>query len=198
MFERFTGSARQVVVSARQEARRLRHPFIGAEHLLLALLDDRSGATAGLLRDAGVTRERALAELARLAPSEGGPDVLGEGDAAALRAIGIDLNAVRAKVEEIFGPDAFAHSPSARPAPRRGLLRRRPRPGGPFSGRAKKVLELSLREAIALHHNFIGSEHILLGLLRDGGGLAGAILAEAAVDVDALRRRIIAALSKAA
>jgi ATP-dependent Clp protease ATP-binding subunit ClpA len=194
MFERFTMNARQVVVLSRQAAEELHHPFIGTEHLLLALLDSGCGATHVMLREAGLVREQVIADITRLARPEG--DALGEGDAAALEAIGIDLDAVRAKVEELFGPGALQ---PPQPPRRRGLLRRKVLEGRrPFSGRAKKVLELSLREAIALRHNFIAPEHILLGILRDNGGLAARILADAELDLQVLRRQAIAALGKAA
>jgi ATP-dependent Clp protease ATP-binding subunit ClpA len=197
MFERFTAAARSVVVLAKEEARQLNHVRVGTEHLLLAMLDESSGGTAVLLRDAGITRERVLADLNRLVPPVS--PALDDGDAEALQAIGIDLDAVRAKVEEIFGPGALRPPGAARPAPRRGFLRRKEvSPGGPFAARTKKVLELSLREAIVLHHNFIGSEHILLGLLREGEGLAAKILADAGVDFALLRAQTVAALKRAA
>jgi ATP-dependent Clp protease ATP-binding subunit ClpA len=193
MFERFTMNARQVVVLSRQAAEELHHPFIGTEHLLLALLDSGCGATHVMLREAGLTREQVIADINRLVRPE--PDVLGDGDAAALEAIGIDLEAVRAKVEELFGPGALQ---PPEPPRRRGLLRKAVEGRRPFSGRAKKVLELSLREAIALRHNFIAPEHILLGILRDNGGLAAKILTEAGLDFQALRRQAVAALAQAA
>jgi ATP-dependent Clp protease ATP-binding subunit ClpA len=193
MFERFTMNARQVVVLSQQAARELHHPFIGTEHLLLALLDSGCGATHVMLREAGLTREQVIADIRRLAHPEG--DAFGDGDAAALEAIGIDLQAVRAKVEELFGPGALQ---PPEPERRRGLLRRRVGKHRPFTGRAKKVLELSLREAIALRHNFIAPEHILLGILRENGGLAAKILTEAGLDFGALRRQAVAALDKAA
>jgi ATP-dependent Clp protease ATP-binding subunit ClpA len=197
MFERFTAAARSVVVMAREEAQRLNHACVGTEHLLLAMLDDSSGGTAVLLRDAGVTRERVLADIDRLVRPAS--PALDDGDAEALQAIGIDLDAVRAKVEELFGPGALRPPGAARPAPRRGFLRRKDvSRGGPFAARTKKVLELSLREAIALHHNFIGTEHILLGLLREGEGLAAKILADAGVDFALLRAQTVAALRRAA
>jgi ATP-dependent Clp protease ATP-binding subunit ClpA len=199
MFERFTATARSVVTMAKQEAQELNHPCIGTEHLLLAMLDESSGGTAVLLRDAGITRERVLADINRLVRPA--PEALDDSDAEALQAIGIDLDAVRAKVEELFGPGALRPPGAARPAPRRGFLRRKEVfPGGhlPFAARTKKVIELSLREAIALHHNFIGSEHILLGLLRENGGLAAKILADAGVDFAALRAQAVAALRRAA
>jgi len=61
----------------------------------------------------------------------------------------------------------------------------------PFTGRAKKVLELALREAIALKHNHIGDGHILLGMLRERDGIGARVIAEAALDLAALRREII-------
>jgi ATP-dependent Clp protease ATP-binding subunit ClpA len=194
MFERFTMNARQVVVLSGQAAEELHHPFIGTEHLLLALLDSDCGATHVILREAGVTRDQVIADINRLVR----PDVvaLGDGDAAALEAIGIDLDAVRAKVEELFGPGALQPPESPR---RRGLLRRKVFANHrTFSGRAKKVLELSLREAIALHHNFIAPEHILLGILRENGGMAAKILAGTGLDFQVLRRQAITALAKAA
>ncbi len=197
MFERFTAAARSVVVTAKQEAQQLNHGRVGTEHFLLAMLDESSGGTAVLLRDAGVTRERVLADINRFVPPA--PPALDDGDAEALQAIGIDLDAVRAKVEELFGPGALRPPGAARPAPRRGFLRRKEvSRSGPFAPRAKKVLELSLREAIALHHNFIGSEHILLGLLREGDGVAAKILADAGVDFALLRAHTVAALKRAA
>jgi ATP-dependent Clp protease ATP-binding subunit ClpA len=194
MFERFTMNARQVVVLSQEAARELGHGHIGTEHLLLALIDTGCGGTHVLLRDVRLTRERVVADIKRLT----GPDaeLLGDHDAAALEAIGIDLQAVREKVEELFGPGALQPPQPERP---RGLLRRKARSSRTrFNDRAKKVLELSLREAIALRQNFIAPEHILLGILRDNGGLAAKILAEAGVDFGQLRQRTIESLAKAA
>src|SRR2546430_357104 len=140
---------------------------------------------------------------ARVGPAvepKAGQGGLGDDGAAALKAIGIDLPAVRAKIEELFGPGAL-DPPD--PEPRRGLLRRRRTPQGPtnripFAARSKKVLELSLREALRLGHNYIGSEHILLGLIREGEGLAAQILVESGVSLDDLRARTMAALNQAA
>jgi ATP-dependent Clp protease ATP-binding subunit ClpA len=198
MFERFTTEARAVVVHAQEEAARLRHGYIGTEHLLLALLDPGSGVGYTVLHGAGLTPERVRADIRRLVGPGSGP--LGEDDAEALQAIGIDLPAVRAKIEEVFGPGAL-DCPA--PPPRRGLLgRRRARPGGPgripFTARAKKVLELSLREAVGLGHHYLGTEHVLLGLLREGRGLAAQIITEAGLCLDDLRARTISALDRAA
>ena len=200
MFERFTTQARDSVVRAQGEARQLGHRHIGTEHLLLVLLDPPAGVAYTVLHGAGLDAQRVRADIVRLVQNPW--DLLGEKDAAALEAIGIDLDAVRAKIEETFGPGALEPDP---PAPRRGIFRRRaasPRrsAGGhiPFTPRAKKVLELSLREALHLRHNHIGTEHILLGLLREGQGLAAKVIADAGIDADDLRQQTIVALTKAA
>lgn len=190
MFERFTVEAREVVTRARDEARGLRHRRVGTEHLLLALLDERAGIAYRVLHSAGITDDRVRADIRRLVGS--GSNLLSDEDAAALKTIGIDLDAVLSRIEETFGPVAPVPEP---PGSRRGL---RGRGGGPFGPRAKKVLELSLREAIRLRHNYIGSEHILLGILREGDGLAAKILTDAGVTIDGLRRQVVAALDKAA
>jgi ATP-dependent Clp protease ATP-binding subunit ClpA len=78
------------------------------------------------------------------------------------------------------------------------VLRRGRRAGGPFSARSKKVLELSLREALRLRHNYIGTEHILLGLVREGQGLAALVLTEAGIGLADLRRRVEVAVRHAA
>jgi hypothetical protein len=126
-----------------------------------------------------------------------GHKIFGDSDVAALQSIGIDLDAVRKKIEETFGPGALEPPPT--PCRRRGLLRRwRPQGHTPFTPRAKKVLELSLREALRLKHNYIGTEHILLGLLRDGEGLAAKVLTDEGFDLTDLRRWTLAALDVAA
>ncbi len=191
MFERLSTQAREVVARARHEARELGHPRIGTEHLLLAMLDERAGVAYAVLHQAGVDRQRVRAEVERLVgtPSK----LLNDEDAAALKTIGIDLDAVLARIEESFGPDALTPPP---PTPRRGLLRRRR--SDRLTPGARKVLQLSLREAIRLKHDYIGTEHILLGLLRDGDSLAAKILTEAGLALDDLRRATLVALGKAA
>jgi ATP-dependent Clp protease ATP-binding subunit ClpA len=197
MFERFTDKARAVVVGAQGHARELKHRRVGTEHVLLAILTTTpDGPTARTLRDVGVTAEIVREEIVRWVGVGNSP--LGEADADALAAIGIDLDAVRAKVEESFGegaldlPDADDIETSGSGLARRLLGgRKRPPMAGhiPFSPRNKKVLELSLREALRLKHNYIGTEHILLGMLREGEGLAVAILVERGIDLADLRRR---------
>lgn len=204
MFERFTQAAREVVVHSQFEAREMGHSPIGTQHLLLALVADENGSVARALREQGVdevsVREAIINRLGgRPAATDPLPDADDE-DAAALKAIGIDIEQVRRAIEENFGPDAL-RLPRKDEEPRRGLFGRlRGASGGhiPFSPRSKKVLELSLREAINLRHNFIGPEHIMLGLLREGEGLGALILAGARVDQAVLRAEMKRALDEAA
>ena len=104
----------------------------------------------------------------------------GEGVAAkALESLGISLEAVRQQVEEIIGRGQQAPS---------GHI--------PFTPRAKKVLELSLREALQLGHNYIGTEHILLGLLREGEGVAAQVLVRLGADLNRVRQQVIQLLEE--
>ena len=99
----------------------------------------------------------------------------GEGVAArALESLGISLEAVRQQVEKIIGRGQQAPS---------GHI--------PFTPRAKKVLELSLREAKALGHNYIGTEHILLGLIREGSGVAAQVLVKLGADLNRARQQVV-------
>ncbi|MEV6341739.1 Clp protease N-terminal domain-containing protein, partial [Actinoplanes sp. NPDC051851] len=103
----------------------------------------------------------------------------GEGVAAkALESLGISLEGVRQQVEEIIGQGQQAPS---------GHI--------PFTPRAKKVLELSLREALQLGHNYIGTEHILLGLIREGEGVAAQVLVKLGADLNRVRQQVIQLLS---
>jgi hypothetical protein len=143
MFERFTDRARRVVVLAQQEARALHHNYIGTEHLLLGLTQEREGAAGR-----------------------------------ALESLGISPETVRARVEDIIG---------------RGTGK--PSSHIPFTPRAKKVLELSLREALQLSHNYIGTEHILLGLIREGEGVAAQVLAQLGGSLDRVREAVVLSIS---
>src|SRR5581483_11306216 len=140
VFERFTESARQVVVAAQRDARELGHDYIGTEHLLLGLLRVEEGAGAKVLVSLGVAHER-----------------------------------VRELVEQVVGHGDAERGP--------GQI--------PFSPRAKKVLELSLREALSLGHDYIGTEHILLGLLREPEGAAARVLLEFDLRADLVRARLV-------
>jgi ATP-dependent Clp protease ATP-binding subunit ClpC len=143
VFERFTERARQVVVLAQDEARKLGHNYIGTEHILLGLLREEEGLAARVLETLGITLEPVRAEVAR---------IIGRGDEAASGQI-------------------------------------------PFTPRAKKVLELSLREARSLRHNYIGTEHVLLGLVRENEGVAAHILLDFGADAQKIRNEVIGMLS---
>ena len=231
MFERFTGTARHVVVQAQADARRLGHNYIGCEHLLLASAAAAEPAGA-VLRDHGVTPERIEAAILRTVGRGQTADPLGGIDRQALASIGIDLDVVRARVEAAFGPDALTRTvPAAcrsrRPAWGKGplaeLTRRRhrrragrnaplparpfrqrppfggPVPGGhiPFTPRAKKTLELSLREAEALHDTCIGVQHLALALLAPKDGTVPVIVSSLGVPATSLRAAILARYRKA-
>jgi ATP-dependent Clp protease ATP-binding subunit ClpC len=144
MFERFTGRARRVIVLAQDEARGLRHNYIGTEHILLGLLREEEGLAARVLEGLHVTVED-----------------------------------VRAKVEEVVGT---GEDPLVQ-----GQI--------PFTKRAKKVLELSLREALALGHNYIGTEHVLLGLVREEKGVGTRILIDFGLDPERVRAEVLGLLS---
>ncbi|GAA0407089.1 Clp protease [Acrocarpospora corrugata] len=180
MFERFTPEARQAVNHAMAEARRLAHQHTGTEHLLLALLADPDSGTAQALRGIDHAQAAAAIEAAVRRPCHGE-----ELDADLLSTLGIDLDAVREKIEASFGPGSLDRAPFRT---RRGAL---------ISGRhltwtpkAKKALELSLREALALKSKEINTIHLLLGLFREGSGLAMRILVEHGLDTDAIAARL--------
>src|ERR1700722_7384299 len=138
VFERFTERARQAVVLAQDEARRLRHDHLGPEHLLLGLLREEEGVAAHVLGAFGVALEPTRSEVTRL--------------------------------EGAGGEGARAQTP--------------------FTPPAKKVLERALREALALGHTYIGTEHILLGLCGASDGVAAAILGAFGVSAGAARERV--------
>lgn len=193
MFERFTHAARDAVKRAQAEARALHHPSVGTEHLLLALLLGDEGRLTALLSEQGMTAETVRAQILRRVGVGTQPVANTEADdAAALRAIGIDLDAVRRTIEQSFGPGSL-QLPPAGPPRRRGLLRR-PQLRGTFTAPAKKALELSLREALHLKHKFIAPEHLLLGILREDKALGAQILRDAGVDLAELRAGVVAAL----
>src|SRR5580698_4565006 len=143
MFERFTERARQVVVLAQEEARTLKHNYIGTEHILLGLLREEEGLAARVLESLDVTVERVRAQVVR---------IVGSGD----------------EVTE-------------------GQI--------PFTPRAKKVLELALRDALSLGDDHIDTEHILLGLVRENEGVGMRILLDFDADSEKIRNEVIRMLS---
>jgi ATP-dependent Clp protease ATP-binding subunit ClpC len=136
VFERFSEGAREVIVLAQDEARALRHNYLGTEHLLLGLMRQEDGLAARLLESRGATLQRVRQAVLH---------IVGAGD------------------EVVAGQV-------------------------PFTPRAKDALELSMRSAVTSGHNHIGTEQLLLGLLREGEGVAAAVLTTLGIDVEALRR----------
>ena len=181
MFERFTAAARETVLEAVTQAQALGSSQIRPEHLLLAML-----GPDGFLTKQGLSYEQAQA----LVVAAGGAD---EGrDAQALRAIGIDLDAVKGTVDANFGPDAWARSAASRT---RRLFGKRTHL--PFDPAARKALELALREAIAMHQRAIGVEHLVLGVTRDPSPLVVRIT-ETRMPVEDLRAAARTSLEDAA
>jgi ATP-dependent Clp protease ATP-binding subunit ClpA len=188
MFERFTEAARGAVVSARDAAHDLGSAEIGAEHLLLGAMTDQQGVPARILRQLGVERSAVEAQ----ARSFGSPD------SEALKTIGVDLDAVRRRAEETFGPGALD-----RPRRQRaGLFGHRSVGGGhlPFTAEAKKTLGAALREALVLGHGFIGTEHLLLGLIGTDQDTAWLLLRQLGLTADrqAVRSLVLAEITRAA
>jgi ATP-dependent Clp protease ATP-binding subunit ClpC len=132
VFERFTVRAREVVVLAQDEARRLRHDYIGTEHILLGLLREEEGVAARILETHRVDLDRVRNHVAQ---------IIGHGD-------GLEEGQV------------------------------------PLTPRAKTVLELALQDAVRLGHSYVGTEHILIGLLHEGGGVAVNVLRDVGADPD--------------
>ena len=142
MFERFTEAARQVVVLAQEEARGLKHNYIGTEHILLGLVREEEGLAARVLESLDVRVERVRAEVVR---------IVGSG-------------------EEVVSGEI------------------------PFTPRAKKVLELTLREALNLGDDSIRTEHILLGLVCENEGVAARILLDSRADSKKIRAEVLRAI----
>ena len=191
MFERFTQRARDAVVNAQQQARTLGHAQIGGEHILLALVLDHDSIAAKVLTGLGVNEAAVRAEVA----------VLGHSDASALEAFGIDLGQVRRRAEEAFGPGALERPVGKRMGGlfRRGYLRYI---GGnlPFNNDAKRLLERSLREALALRHNYIGTEHLLLAVVANERSAAAGVLRHLGVTPshEEVKTRVLAEINRAA
>jgi ATP-dependent Clp protease ATP-binding subunit ClpA len=182
MFERFTKEAREIVLASVRLAADGGEAKAGPQHLLLAIAA-ADGTGARILAEGGVT----AAELKAAHERPAQRTILTDDEISALNAVGIDAGAVLRRIEETFGPEALHEPADSRRRGRRGWL------GGPFDQPAKKVLELSLREAIALSHRQINSAHILLAVLRHGvSGPLATLLTDHGVSYDDVRQRVIA------
>jgi ATP-dependent Clp protease ATP-binding subunit ClpA len=186
-FERFTRNTRVAVMLAAEEARELCDRETGSQHLLLGVLQAAGEELGTVLSGYGLTAEVVRARLAEVST---GDEAFDE-DADALSTIGIDLRAVRDSVARTFGSDAFDKAMS------RSGRRRRSRGRIPFNRGAKKVLELSLREALVHKDNEIRCEHLLLGILRSGDRAAIGLISEH-VYTSQLRAAVVKLLEEAA
>ena len=164
---------------------------VAPQHLLLGILQAAGNDLSTALSGYGLTADVVRARLVEAAPKT--DDSLDE-DAEALRAIGIDLAAVRDSVARTFGADAFDNALS-RSGRRRGRQRRSSHI--PFNPAAKKSLELAVRETLTRKDNEIGCEHLLLGILRSGDKAAIGLITEHVYTAQ-LRASILALLDKAA
>jgi ATP-dependent Clp protease ATP-binding subunit ClpC len=146
MYETFTDRARKVMQLANEEAKRLRHEYIGTEHVLLGLVKEGSGVAANVLKN-----------------------------------LDIDLRKIRSEIEKIVqsGPEMVSV----------GKL--------PQTPRAKKVIEYAIEEARKLDHNYVGTEHLLLALLREEEGVASQVLMSLGLHLEELRREVLSILGQA-
>jgi ATP-dependent Clp protease ATP-binding subunit ClpA len=138
MREQFNDQGRHVIVTAQEEARRLKHNYVGTEHLLLGLISEGQGVGAKALQKLGVTHDKAFEQVER---------IVGYGEE------GTEKKAT-------------------------------------FTVRAKKVLDLATREAIQLTNNYVSTEHLLLGLVREGEGVAARVLANLGASPDKVRKAV--------
>jgi ATP-dependent Clp protease ATP-binding subunit ClpC len=133
----FTERVRKVLAMAREEAERLRHEYVGTEHILLGLIREGEGVAAAVLQN-----------------------------------LSVDLDEIQQKIEDTV---------------KKGKATAATGPDLPYTSRAKKVLELAMAEARDLTHNYVGTEHLLLGLLREEKGIAAQVLTDAGINLDAAR-----------
>jgi ATP-dependent Clp protease ATP-binding subunit ClpA len=138
MFEKFTERARQVVVLAQEEARTLKHNYIGTEHILIGLLREEEGLAARALDNFDITTERVRAQVVRI--------------------VGVGEESTNGQI--------------------------------PFTPRTKKIIELALREALFLGHNYVSTEHVLLGLIRENEGVGMRILGNLMADTKEERYQV--------
>jgi len=222
VFNRFTERARKVIVLAKEEARRFNHDYIGTEHLLLGLIREGEGVAAAVLQKLGLSLESIRLEVEKLV--QPGPTTQIQGDvpftprskkalelaaeearalghnyigtehlllgliregegvaAAVLQKLGLSLESIRLEVEKLVQPGPTTQI--------QGDV--------PFTPRSKKALELAAEEARALGHNYIGTEHLLLGLIREGEGVASQVLLNLGLDLNRVRSEIMELLGSA-
>jgi ATP-dependent Clp protease ATP-binding subunit ClpA len=209
VFDNFSNGARDVVTRAQIEARALRHNYLGTEHVLLGLFEHGQDPATRVLERLRVDHDAvrdAVREIIGMGP-------LVEPDQSALEAIGIDLQEVRRRIEEAFGPGALErtraalglHLTATRSRRRPRLLRRITRDcdASPVAGagrlavtpRTKKVFDLSRDEAGSLGHDRVAPAHLLLGLLKEGEGVAAQVLSRLGIDLQTARAMTVEELN---
>jgi ATP-dependent Clp protease ATP-binding subunit ClpA len=193
MFERFTDKARKVVSLALAKAKEQGDDQIRPAHMLYGVAAT-DGVAARALTALGVDAAAVEREIGRTSGASSGPlgprDEAVDADAEALATIGIDVDEIKRKIEERFGPGALEQVPLTPKGPLTWTGR------VPLSEAAKLSLAQSLREARALHHNYVGTEHVLLGLLRVAqryphGEFAAAMLPDLGLDPATARDRVL-------
>ncbi len=147
MFDIFTEAAKRAILLAQDEAIMLGHDFVAAEHLLLGLAGADDGVAGQVLAGQAVTAERARSVAVDLLTADGLTATSAAEPVAALATIGIDVDDIRRRADETFGRGKFVF----------------PRPA--YISEAKRAIERAVGEAQALGHDYVGTEHMLLGLL---------------------------------
>jgi ATP-dependent Clp protease ATP-binding subunit ClpC len=178
VFEKFTELAKRVLVLAQDEVIAQGHDHIGTEHVLFGLASVRGTVAGEVLHDRGITPQTLREENARVLVASGAQPIGPQAAAEALATIGIDVEEIRRRADETFGPGKFHF----------------PRP--PFTSRAKNALEHTLRASVELGSATIDTEHILLGILAVDGARAVTVLRNLDVDVDSLRPAVLERIGK--
>ncbi len=232
MFERFSDKAKQVLLLANKEARNLNHNFIGTEHMLLGLIQEKDGLACRALRRLGLTMEEIRAKILEIIPkgdSEGDTKASSKTQEAHDKPKGEDesikniedyiddnyIDAAKKSIEELALPenasadvadgeskDSESNDPDVSNPDINDSTSKDSDPQDPqdkkslqFTPRAKKVLELSLKEALSLNHNHIGTEHLLLGIVSEGQGVAAQTLIKLNCDLPKVRQAVVAILT---
>src|SRR5256885_1122193 len=169
-FDKFTERARKVLSLAQEEAQRFQHNYIGTEHLLLGLVREGEGGAAKVLNNLGVEliKVRSAVEF-----------IIGRGERIGLGGIGITPRAkkvIEIAVDEAGPSDRMSTGPKSD----RDKFDK-------FTPRSRKVLSMAQEEAQRLQHNYIGTEHLLLGLVRENEGGAAKLLNNLGLDIDKAR-----------
>jgi ATP-dependent Clp protease ATP-binding subunit ClpA len=180
MFDRLSQDGRRALDLAQAESRSLRHNYLGTEHILIGIARETTGAGGLALRRAGFDASRARDDIVRLIGTGTVPG-MEPGDDLALRSIGIDLDEVRRRTEDAFGPGALN-------------LRAPPRRRGPclppygwcIAPRVKVVMQAAAEEADRMRAPCVGTDHVLLGMLVHGEGVGIHLLDAQTLDKAAL------------